>query len=169
MKLTVVEQRKNLIKLAEHLEQLPEDYRDFSMTEFYSGHDRGYVISGFKYCGTAACALGHGPAAGIVTTKEEFFFTRDHFDWLEYSRELFGLDPASPEWDWLFSDSWTCVDNTHYGAAARIWSYLDGVFNDYTVFDSRLEGLLDTVVSYQRYHVKTRKVDIEAIKSGFKE
>jgi hypothetical protein len=111
--------RVNLEKLAAHLEKLPEDYTNFDMRMFFTrdGTDRPYwdaTLAGD--CGTVACAIGHGPAAGITIATETA-------DWLDYGEKAFEL--ALDEWDWCFSGHWCEVDNTPHGAAKRIRYFLE--------------------------------------------
>lgn len=102
------QQVKNLRKLAAHLRTLPVDYPDFGMTSFVRGHQDGGKA--FKAeCGTAACAAGHGPRAGIRPRAGE--------RWFDYSWRAFAEDSA---WYWCFSSAWAGVDNSAHGAADRI-------------------------------------------------
>lgn len=128
------QQRFNLHKLADYLDSLPADYEHFGMQTYYSGpgvfvaHDL-YVNAPrdfFTVCGTVACALGHGPAAGIPFTERDFGEcigerTTGAIDFDKYMEKFTGDDA----WEWLFSDEWAEVDNHHYGAAARIRFVLD--------------------------------------------
>lgn len=67
-------------------------------------------------CGTVACAVGHGPLAGIAPLEDE--------SWFEYSKRVFGA-PYGSLFRWLFDDNWANVDDTATGAAARIRYYLE--------------------------------------------
>jgi hypothetical protein len=121
--------RDNLCKLATYLQSLPKNYSHFDMREWYSDTgnddlDEKYFTSQvtMKHCGTAACACGHGPAAGIPMPKELY----DNFPAYGYS-ELLGqnLDvrtrPGIAEAHrWLFSGEWATYDDHHWSAAARI-------------------------------------------------
>lgn len=122
---------KNLAKLATHLEKLPLDYSHFDMNDFQS--EDGSVDIRFSIpkaevsCGTSACAVGHGPWAGIRVSKYDV-------DWEHYSDRVFGVsifdDGAG---DFMFAAEWARPDPTHRGAAARIRYVLDGGRD----FDSR--------------------------------
>lgn len=103
------EQIANCRKLAAYLRTLPADYPDFEMSDFVQGgdYDHAHVA-----CGTAACAVGHGPGAGIKPLKSE--------GWFDYSSRCFITDIESEAWDWCFHGRWSVVDNTAHGAAARI-------------------------------------------------
>lgn len=103
------EQNANLEKLAAYLEGLPSDYAHFDMSHFHSDGDLE-TSGGQINCGTVACAIGHGPTAGIKAEAEE--------DWPEYSQRCFTENPR--EWQWCFSDDWVGIDPTHQGAALRI-------------------------------------------------
>lgn len=127
--------RDNLRKLADYLLALPEDYRNFDMNHYLVYYTRSvrppftspYDISkgALAECGTAACAAGHGPAAGIAAEAKE--------TWPEYVSRTFvnslwgGKYNAdiSRVWSWCFDSGWTPVDNTPQGAASRIYWYLD--------------------------------------------
>lgn len=105
---------ENLLKLATYL--LSGDLKTgFDMGLFSS--IRGYRGLYHTHCGTAGCAIGHGPYAGIPKTTDE--------NWSEYSSRVFGLSITDCErgedmWDWCFSDMWEDIDNTPEGAGKRI-------------------------------------------------
>lgn len=117
---------ENLKKLATYLLQLPEDYKHFSMTSyfeffrgemFYASLETNEVISdpnAINECRTVACALGHGPVAGIYTPDKIYD------DWEDYCIEEFGFDGDSLEYDWCFAGAWHKTDDTPHGAAKRI-------------------------------------------------
>lgn len=124
---------KNLTKLRDYLMSLPRNYKDFNMESFMVIDDRElYMLSGepmniddfrdyavpiINGCGTVACAVGHGPAAGIKARKSE--------SWNNYANRTL-IEDGDCEydiWDWCFSETWAWLDNHHYGAARRI-SYL---------------------------------------------
>ena len=86
--------RKNLWRLAEYLDSLPEDYKRFDMYGFL-GEDVGpypmyfddpitieYAKTSELPCGTVACAVGHGPTAGIKFRNE--FDSSGGVDWDRY-------------------------------------------------------------------------------------
>jgi hypothetical protein len=122
-------QRARLEKLAAYLEGLPKRYRHFDMGEYMGDCDLGAVIDyalnngGVQKCGTVACAVGHGPAAGILVPKR--LVTKGSFapvSWNAYSELFVGNLALDPDYrfSWLFEGDWELYDNTHYGAAARI-------------------------------------------------
>lgn len=127
MALTTV-RRARLEKLAAYLESLPENYRRFNMSSYIIPNNGSKAVlnyarknGGVAECGTAACAVGHGPAAGILMPPR---FTESGFpDWPGYSELFTGAD--SDLFDWLFSGVWQRIDNSHHGAAARIRYVLD--------------------------------------------
>jgi len=171
-----VEPVRNLRKLAEYLERLPADYRHFEMSTYaslsvgsstpttrqlieleanrindYALDVRGVVSQ--SGCGYVACAVGHGPAAGISPLAT-------HEVWTSYSLRVFG----SAAEDWCFSALWTDYDNTHRGAAARIRWLLDrdppGLFEEvYDMYEYEGDGNINhddmqcVVAEYQRYVV----------------
>lgn len=106
--------RANLEKLAAYLETLPSGYEHFSMFDYCNIH--GWASTNpteadtVTACGTVACAIGHGPSAGIPPRPGE--------DWDDYESRVFQL--KNHEWMWCFSSNWVSVDNTPQGAAKRI-------------------------------------------------
>ena len=115
--------RDNLLKLAAYLETLPDDYEQFDMSEYMMKQDGKYWEAVYVHelpkndCGTVACAVGHGPAAGIRVYGD--------IDWESYSDRVFGeFEDDYFGWDYMFSASWSCSDNTPKGAAARIRTYV---------------------------------------------
>jgi len=116
------DRRSNLRKLATHLESLPNDYQNFTMTFFLLSEDDGDTTFALSEpiptdCGTVACAIGHGPSAGIPTVGIE--------TWFEYAERVFGVEYETSEWDYLFNNKWARDDDTPHGAAKRINTYLD--------------------------------------------
>jgi len=112
--------RDNLEKLASYLEALPVDYNHFHMNvylvddEFYHNHADEAPLAGT--CGTVACAVGHGPAAGIAPLGCLEW-------WSDYARRVFDL--THREHYWCFDGNWSQVDNTPHGAAKRIRHMLE--------------------------------------------
>jgi hypothetical protein len=125
--------RENLLILAEYLESLSPRYKHFDMSSFaYGSHGDGDddVVDAalnpkafFSSCDTAACAVGHAPAAGFEMKPSEL----KSMDWVKYSHRVFGLKGPKYEeaWNFLFGGAWDQVDNHPYGAAARIRFFLD--------------------------------------------
>lgn len=107
------QQEANLRKLAAYLLTLPADYPDFEMSDFTGDGSAPQRVT----CGTAACAVGHGPAAGFKAKRGE--------DWGPYSERLFISQSFSEAWQWCFSGLWSRADNTVHGASARISWLLD--------------------------------------------
>lgn len=105
-------QRANLAQLARHLWTLPADYPDFEMRDFVHGQtdDERRLGARVVTCGTAACAVGHGPRAGILPREGETWWS---YSWRSFAKE-------GRAWDWPFGGDWSKYDNTVHGAAARI-------------------------------------------------
>ncbi|KAA2242848.1 hypothetical protein F0L74_09985 [Chitinophaga agrisoli] len=105
---------ENLRKLAAHL--LPGNLEtDFDMA-FYTSYSRSIEDSAID-CGTAGCAKGHGPSAGIP---------KFHYEtWNDYGLRVFGMKVKTLEWEWVFSGDWYSTDNTPEGAAKRILHLLE--------------------------------------------
>jgi len=129
----------NLKKLASYLDTLPDDYNRFEMAGFLSYDGTTFGLSydattryllcelPLNECGSIACAVGHGPNAGICMTPEEAY----HESFSSYTRRCF-IDTGTREFLWMFGGSWSDADNTAKGAAARIRYYLDrGVPGDF--------------------------------------
>ena len=111
-------QRNNLEKLAVYLETNPQE-QTFGMSKYFAVHGKivyfPATAAKVQSCGTVACAIGHGPYAGIVPLEGE--------DWETYSDRCFTQDMKA--WAWCFSGSWVKVDNTPIGAAKRIRWFLE--------------------------------------------
>ena len=161
-----IEQRNNCIKLAKYLLTLPENYEQFDMKSYCSSTKppQDLALEGYA-CGTTACALGYGPAAGV---KPSFMHGRDfHEAWGLYSLNMFGLDIDTEDWDWCFSEFWEDVDNTPQGAGKRIGYLLEGkvdgdayvsvdskkLYKDYTPDWSLIEGVGVKQCKYVEYLV----------------
>jgi hypothetical protein len=125
--------RNRLAKLADKLESLPLRYKHFNMNIYidYTNLQAARVYAqkngGVNQCGTVACALGHGPAAGVFFPKTmigdryRFDFDSAGLDWRGYATLFIGdKTNQDPIWHWLFGGAWEGCDNHHYGAAARI-------------------------------------------------
>lgn len=117
----------NLTKLAAYLEGLPADYEHFDM-HYYFDSDKYNAAHYMKdstiinECGSVACALGHGFAAGVEPEKAARYMYGVH--WYKYSEQFVGYDMTLQVF--LFVADWQYIDNTHHGAAARIRYVLDG-------------------------------------------
>lgn len=118
--------KDNLLKLAAYLETLPDDYEQFDMRAYMmepDGDDRrcwqsvDITEQSKPVCGTVACAVGHGPAAGIRIYRDT--------DWEDYADRVFGeFEEDFWGWDYMFCSEWAEHDNTPKGAAARIRTYV---------------------------------------------
>jgi len=134
------EVRERLLRLAFYLDTLPRNYSEFDMDSFFEGKDddvsgkleRRYARKngGVAACGTTACAIGHGPSAGIPVP--DVFIGKDsssgkwRVNWSAYGDLFTGPDNDMMIYKWLFDSDWSDVDNHHYGAAARIKYLLMG-------------------------------------------
>lgn len=113
--------RDNLSKLADYLDKLPDDYERFHMREYMAERDGEYWHMIYPderskpACGTVACAVGHGPSAGIRVYGD--------VDWSDYADRVFGEMPEN-DFTYMFGSLWSQTDNTHKGAAARIRTYV---------------------------------------------
>lgn len=155
------EQRENLIKLAAKLDTLPDEYEHFNMRTFLSHNgtcdvhpdemlqrgDASYIDN----CGTVACAIGHGPAAGIPLLPSEVD-EDEGINWALYTERAFGIYTFTNDFDFLFGGGWTRHDNTPRGASARIRYYLAGE----KIPDLTYESEMDHVDTYARYRIAER-------------
>lgn len=146
------DRKANLIKLSAYLRGVVED---FDMRYFNQ-----YERDACKHaCGTSACAVGHGPSAGLKPLLGE--------RWISYSKRVFiefndDTKLAELAWEWCFSDEWSGVDNTALGASRRIdyllehglddvisvtdrgWDYVIGEYVD-SLLDGKTDSLPFTV------------------------
>jgi len=106
----------NLKKLSPYLHgysKMEVKLAEFGMRSYASGNIGDDAIS----CGTAGCAVGHAPYAGILKTNKE--------GWTKYSHRALIDEDADYKnsynaWAWCFSGAWGNVDDTANGAACRI-------------------------------------------------
>ena len=113
---TPEEKRANLARLADYLDALPEDYALFDMSTYYHQSP--------ARCGTIACAVGHGPAAGIGPTADT---VERQLGWIRYAAIYLGVDRQADHRShrFLFDGAWCTRDNTPRGAARRIRHWLE--------------------------------------------
>jgi hypothetical protein len=136
----MIDKRANLAKLAAYLTALPVNYAAFSMDDFlqpvsksfldkmneeFRAAEAKYALEngGVATCGAVACAIGHGPTAGILALPEHI--RRSGVDWFGYSNTFFLDSRDGIEFEWMFGGAWAHFDNTHHGAAKRIRYYLE--------------------------------------------
>lgn len=136
--------------IAELLNNIPDGYG--GIVDFIHSHGTAKDVwnvtkRDYNSCGTVACALGHGPAAGITPKVTTSWFDTS---WGQYGSEEFGVDDSSAAWYWLFGPDWEKADNTPQGAAARINLYIvNGVPEDYMeYYTGRNKDLPYEVVPY---------------------
>ena len=99
--------KESLVKLANYLLEGAQRAA-FDMSYFHTPDGKDEYVTD---CGTAGCAVGHGPYAGIPKHANE--------GWWDYSYRAFGVTEGRA-WDWCFSGHWHHYDNTPRGAARRI-------------------------------------------------
>ena len=97
---------------------------DFTMAIFTI---KAFSLYGEVDCGSAGCAVGHGPYAGIEKRLGE--------GWLGYSLRVFGAawyEGHTRFYEWAFDSGWVSADNTPIGAAKRIiWGLDKGIPDNY--------------------------------------
>ena len=124
------QQKRKLLKLANYVINLPENYRKFNMRNYCSSRRQDTFLDialweakktlADNECGTTACMLGHGPSAGIPPSREGM-------DWCAYAAD-FGCQPEGGTrslWNWAFSGEWTYHAPTRADAAMRVHYMLD--------------------------------------------
>lgn len=101
----------NLMKLASYLRTLPRDYEHFDMSHYLATYKPEYddlkQFSPGDYaendptnCGTVACAVGHGPKAGVP-------FEEYDDSWDRYADRAFGCTIADDDvGDFMFGPEW---------------------------------------------------------------
>ena len=125
--------KRRLLRLAKHLETVPQRYFDMAsyrrkygdkeMLRIYPSSED--LASDWRDCGAVGCALGHAPEVGGVFTP------KSQEKWGDYCERVFGINLNSNEWDWMFAGIWDAVDNTPQGAAQRIrWLVKHGLPTD---------------------------------------
>lgn len=138
--------RTTLHLLAVYLWNLPDDYEHFDMMYFYQGQNQydpppsTVADKTINHCGTAACAVGHGPSLGRIKDKAfaifkpiegmfektytdftgETYKAQEYEGWTDYCERVFGIEGGDEEFEWCFGGSWSDIDNTPKGAAKRI-------------------------------------------------
>lgn len=111
----------NLRALAKFLRELVKPEK-FNMNVFFADENErqpglpDVQREDYHKCGTCACALGYGPL---------LFEAQPNETWYDFCRRVFGVEPYSEEWEFIFSVRWAPVDNTPEGAAKRIEYALD--------------------------------------------
>jgi len=122
--------RDNLIRLAAYLEMFAADLefgmRNYMLMVSDSPRDfNGEILfpGSAPECGTVCCAAGHGVYAGIEALPLE--------GWFDYTCRCFvevGGGRGDQAANWMFSGTWSLVDDTIEGAVKRIrWLLQRGV------------------------------------------
>lgn len=96
---------ENIKILRDYLDGLPADYSDFDMETFADDEVRAVKATPKTGCGTAACMVGHGPAAGVAMIDSEW---HEHgVGWFNYSERVFiGGTGCSSLWAFAFGGDW---------------------------------------------------------------
>lgn len=146
-------QRNNLEKLATYLEALPDDYTEFDMSVFSEEDECKPVV---KTCGSAACAIGHGPVAGIHAYASDI-------GWSGYAKRVFGVKGrhnlylcSGPLWAWCFTGGWVEIDASVKGAAFRIRYYLANGAPDWCQHENDVDDFCET--DFLNHYFELRKV-----------
>ena len=115
----------NLRRLADYLERYAEllSEENDALPKFdMSIYTNQEFIDNATHCGTAGCAVGHGPFAGIPKSDSEC--------WSKYSERVFCAQPtdtAGDIWEFMFGSAWARTEFSGPGDASlriRLVSYL---------------------------------------------
>lgn len=169
--------RRNLERLARYLESLPEHYEHFKMDDFVDVNAVEEFAEGcgqpfhtlirqyMRYnglvqetCGSSACAVGHGPSAGMVVPEwlmqapqpsYRSVGTELSYIWVAYAAAMFidnedTVHDFTGRFQFMFGGDWP--DNT-WLAAARI---------RYFLANEEIDTSAD-VIDYSKYVQKRRK------------
>ena len=138
-----LEQHRNLYTLAAYLFDYKAPARKFDMGQYCIHAEHRTIIlpmdaaEVFNECKTIACAVGHGPMAGVPVPeslllgyKKIMQWRGEKGFWCEYASRAFGVgnydDPLAKR---FFSAAWVNEDNSPKGAAQRILHFLEGKFS----------------------------------------
>lgn len=110
--------RKNLLRMAEYIENIPQD-------RFDMGAYRSNMLDKTKHaCGTIGCVIGHctvlDDIENIPTLASSLGVKPNTIDFSGWSESFTGLRHFSHGWSWCFGGEWADVDNTPKGASDRI-------------------------------------------------
>ena len=105
--------RKNLNRMADYIETIPQDR--FDMDNFRTGEKVKHE------CDSVGCVIGHCTVLDKNPLPMNYI---GDINFSEWSFEFTGLYPNSDEWDYLFASEWGAVDNTPKGATKRIRYFL---------------------------------------------
>lgn len=137
--------RVNLARLADYLDALPDDYQHFGMLAYWTPDslmalDPRDPDPAHHGCRTAACAVGHGPAAlglnplQLNRYRSSWDRSMARFDFYAFMCDYLRVETADETYNkpnghlpfrWMFDANWSDTDDTPQGAAARIRHYLN--------------------------------------------
>jgi len=95
--------KENLQKAIAHMKTVDKSH--FDMSVFTSDSYRG----AFNECSSVGCTVGH--CSVLEENREKYTTTSstlnsETFDYLEWSRDFFGIDTEETLWDFMFSEFW---------------------------------------------------------------
>ena len=99
--------KENLTKLRDYLAALPDDYQNLEMSCFAIAEHIAANATPETGCNTPACAVAHGPAAGIRMSKR-YCYNTGMYDFARYARDNF-INLAGDAGDlfrFAFSGNW---------------------------------------------------------------
>lgn len=122
--------KDNLKRLADYLNNLPDDYDQFSMTLYATGiTEPKQLLSNWnnKTCG---CVIAHAIIMGIEVIEEDK-------TWHDFAlRTLF---KNASEMLWISGTCWQYIDNSHKGAAKRIYEFLENGVPENSVWQQSMK------------------------------
>lgn len=149
--------RRNLKTLADHLYNLPSDYKHFDMAHFHNAITPCRVTSA-KHI-VKACPIGHIPR--VLTDEFTSYLggrsDRVYTTWVDLAEFIFDLDSAWEVYEYMFGAEWVNFDNTPKGAAQRIYRVLidfegmcncDISRNDYDLTGCYIEEAQNMILGY---------------------
>ena len=116
--------KENLIKMADHLETIPDnlfDMRSYRVKILQK-------IDELHICNSVACVVGH---CTVLDTEENlskhimstFDMFDTYFSFYSWGKTFTGLEDDI-DYGWLFSGEWNNIDNTRKGAIKRIRNFV---------------------------------------------
>jgi hypothetical protein len=132
---------KNLDKLMNVIDTLIEEDKGVHMGRYLSRVNEGGFMVGVPVedshkCDTIGCILGWSYL--LKATGEEVLL-EDDYQWGDYVETAYGIEGASKEWVWLFSEFW---EDSAEQAKRRLQYLIDNDRSPEEFIWDELEGLL---------------------------
>lgn len=111
-------------------------YRQEDLSDNSTFIETGYISE--NSCGTVGCIMGWAPFVGGVFTPVRSDFKADPNKVLcftKYSKRIFGFTPYNLVWEFIFSSTWSHVNNTIDGAISRLSYVIDNFYECFSIED----------------------------------